>query len=81
MDVLLLQLRLPTMMESADMGNIASAVFTQDELHFVKTTDKTGAALTFSVTGYTLGTLLFYGHRHRKGPASQIFVYIKRRKE
>ena len=77
LDILLLQLRLTTMMRSADMANIAWAVFTQDDLHFVKTTDKTGAALTFSVTGDTLETLLVYIYRHRNCPAPQMFRYLK----
>ena len=77
LDTLLLQLRLTTMMRSADMANIAWAMFTQDDLHFIKTTDKTGAALTFSITGDTLDTLLFYIYRHRKCPAPHMFRYLK----
>ena len=77
LDILLLQLRLTTMMRSADMANIAWAVFTQDDLHFVKTTDKTGAALTFSVSGDKLDTLLFYICRHRHCPAPHMFRYLK----
>ena len=50
---------------------------TQDNLRFIKTTDKTGAALTFSVTGDALETLLFYINRHRSCPAPQIFRYLK----
>ena len=51
LDTLLLQPRLTTMMRSADMANIAWVAFTQDDIIFIKTTDKTGAAETFSVTG------------------------------
>ena len=77
LDTLLLQLRLTNMMRYGDMANIAWAIFTKNEVHFIKTTDKTGAALTFSITGDTLDTLLFYIDRHRKCPAPHMFRYLK----
>ena len=56
LDTLLLQLRLTAMMRSADMANIAWAMFTQDDLHCIETTYRTGAAITFGVGGDTVET-------------------------
>ena len=69
LDTLLLQLRLTTMMRSIDASNIAWALFSQDEQHYIKATDKKGEAITFSITGLTLDTLLEYMHRHINHPA------------
>ena len=77
LDILILQLRLTTLMRSVDIANIAFALFHQDGVHFVRATDKKGEATTFSITGFTLYTLLEYMHRHLNQPALFLFRYTK----
>ena len=68
-DVLILQLRLTTLMRSVDVANVVWGLFVQDDQFFICTTDKNGAALTFSVQGQTLQTLVHYMHAHLSYPA------------
>ena len=60
LDKLILQLRITTLMRSADAARIVWCLFFQDKQYYIKCTDKAGALLTFSVTGQTLMTLKEY---------------------
>ena len=64
-------------MRSVDIANIAWALFHQDGMYYIKTTDKKGESATFSVTGITLCTLIEYIHRHLQHPALFLFRYTK----
>jgi hypothetical protein len=73
LDRTLLQVRLTTLMRSADAANIVWALFHQDGEHYIKCTTKTGHLETFSVRGQTLDTVLEYVHKHRDSPALFMF--------
>ena len=78
LDKLLLQLRLTTMMRSADVANIHWALFQHDQMFFLRTTDKSAAARDISVKGMTLDYLIEYLHRHRDHPGQFLFRYVKK---
>lgn len=77
LDTLILQLRLTTMMRSADLANIVWGLFHLDGKHYLKTTDKNGQQQTLSVQGHVLQCLALYIHRHLDIPAQHLFRYVK----
>ena len=76
LDKLLLQIRLTTLLRSVDTAHIAWALFTQENHHFIRATDKKGHLLTLSVSGYTLRTLTEYLYRHRNHPGQFLFRHV-----
>ena len=76
LDRLLLQLRLTTLMRSVDLSNIVWALFQQDNQFFIRTSDKNGVALVFSVAGHTLSTLALYIHKHLHLPAPFLLRHL-----
>ena len=65
------------MMRSADLANVVWGLFTQDHRYFIKTTDKNGRALTFSVSGSTLDMTARYILQHKNYPALYLLRYTK----
>ena len=74
-DKLILQLRLTTLMRSIDVANITWALFHMEGKHYIKTTNKQGQSLTFSVNGATLNTLINYMFLHVDHPAPFMIRY------
>ena len=77
LDRLLLQVRLTTLMRSVDAANICWGLFTMESQAYLRTTDKTGQAVTFSITGQVVHTMKEYLHRHLQYPALFLFRHIK----
>ena len=77
LDRLLLQVRLTTLMRSIDAANICWGLFTMESKDYLKTTDKTGQPLTFSITGQVVDTMKEYLHRHLQHPAMFLFRHTK----
>ena len=77
LDKWIIQLRLTTLMRSADLANIVWGLFNQSEEFFVKTTNKMGQIATFSVQGKTLKALLEYLSRIKLIPGIYLLRHTK----
>ena len=75
-DRLILQLRITTMMRSIEIANMVWAIYELDNKYFVRTTNKQGQIVTYSVKGQTLTNLLDYMYQHIKVPAPLMFRYV-----
>ena len=71
----LLQLRLTTLMRSVDASRVVWGLFDDDGRYYIQTTEKQGNALTFSIAGSTLATVIEYLHVYRNDPALFMFRY------
>jgi hypothetical protein len=60
----IVQLRLTTLMRSCDVANITWALFVSDGKYFIRTVDKKGAPLLFSVAGSVLRHVIQHLHAH-----------------
>ena len=52
-------------------------LFTMESQDYLRTTDKTGQALTFGITGQVVHTMMKYLHRPLQYPALFLFRHIK----
>jgi hypothetical protein len=65
---LILSLRLHTLARSADLANIPSVLFTQQEMFFIRFVDKPGRERLVSIAGRTLSLLAAYLSRVSSAP-------------
>ena len=85
LDTLLIQLRLTTMMRSADVANVTWALFhTEPKLEwkpelplYICTSTKGGTRRTFSVAGDTARNLVQYTWQHLAHPAVFLFRHLR----
>ena len=66
---LILQLRLTTLMRSAEVANITWALYHMECKHYTKITTKMGQLEEFSIQGQPLPTLIEYMHEYVNHPA------------
>ena len=63
-------------MRSVDLANIVWALFQHEDAFYVKTTNKSGRALIFTLNGITIQLLIYYLAHHLDHPGLFLFRYI-----